>query len=76
VTGTPATWRCPVCEGVNHGGRVCSTCGETLPAGFVPEDATRRPAAPAPTSAPRVVAAPRAPRHPSPEEIFGSNPFR
>ena len=69
-----AAWRCPVCEGVNHGGRACTTCGERLPDGFVPEDVTARPV-PAPT-APRVVAAPRAPRTPSPEEIFGSNPFR
>jgi hypothetical protein len=81
----PAAWRCPVCEGVNHGGRVCTTCGEQLPAGFVPQDAVRRPA-PAPR-VPTVVPAPRRPRSsmppsspgatrpPTPEEIFGSNPF-
>jgi hypothetical protein len=68
------TWICPVCEGVNHGGRVCATCGEQLPAGFVPASPARR-AAP-PVGAPTVVPAPRAPRTPSPEEIFGSNPFR
>jgi hypothetical protein len=74
VPADTGTWRCPVCEGVNHGGRVCSTCGERLPDGFVPESASRR-AAP-PSEAPRVVSAPRPPRTPSPEEIFGSNPFR
>lgn len=77
----PAVWRCPVCEGVNRGGRTCSTCGEQLPSGFVPADATpRQPEArPRPSYAPpRTVAPPprRAPRFPSPEEIFGSDPFR
>jgi hypothetical protein len=82
VAETPAVWRCPVCEGVNRGGRTCSTCGEQLPPGFVPVDAAaqpRVPRAPAhPPVAPRptVVAPPRTPRFPSPEEIFGSNPFR
>jgi hypothetical protein len=28
-----AVWRCPVCEGVNRGGRTCSTCGATVPPG-------------------------------------------
>jgi hypothetical protein len=70
----PATWLCPVCEGVNHGGRVCSTCGNRLPDGFVPRSAFRTPAPP--PSPPKVVRAPSAPRTPSPEEIFGSNPFR
>jgi hypothetical protein len=23
-------WRCPVCEGINEGGRVCTTCGAVL----------------------------------------------
>ena len=68
------TWRCPVCEGVNHGGRVCSTCGERLPDGFIPEAASRRPA-PAPR-VPVVAPVPRSPSTPSPEEIFGSNPYR
>lgn len=74
MAATPLNWRCPVCEGVNRGGRVCSTCGETLPTGFTPEDASVR--RPAPRSGPTVVTAPKAPRHPSPEEVFGSNPFR
>jgi hypothetical protein len=74
VSADTGDWLCPVCEGVNHGGRVCSTCGETLPDGFIPRSATPQPL-PEPR-APRVVAAPRAPRTPSPEEIFGSNPFR
>ena len=26
-------WRCRVCEGVNQGGRVCSTCGTAVPPG-------------------------------------------
>ena len=26
-------WRCRVCEGVNQGGRVCSTCGAAVPPG-------------------------------------------
>lgn len=69
----PVDWRCPVCEGVNRGGRVCSTCGETLPIGFTPEDAARRPDRPA---VQRVVAAPPRRTTPNPEEIFGSNPFR
>jgi hypothetical protein len=69
------TWRCPVCEGINHGGRVCSTCGERLPDGYVPPSAVRRPA-PRADAPPTVVPAPREPRLPSPEEIFGSNPFR
>jgi hypothetical protein len=28
-----AVWRCRVCEGVNRGGRVCSTCGAEVPRG-------------------------------------------
>jgi hypothetical protein len=79
VAEMPAVWRCPVCEGVNHGGRTCSTCGEQLPPGFVPADAAPRAAEAVPASGPpRTVAPPlrRAPRFPSPEEIFGSNPFR
>jgi hypothetical protein len=70
----PTDWRCPVCEGVNHGGRVCSTCGETLPPGFTPADAAGPPASR--PSSPVVVPAPRGRRLPSPEEVFGSNPFR
>ena len=26
-------WRCRVCEGVNQGGRVCTTCGTAVPPG-------------------------------------------
>jgi hypothetical protein len=75
MTDGTGIWRCPVCEGINHGGRVCATCGEQLPDGYVPAAATRRPA-PRPSAATTVVPAPLAPRLPSPEEIFGSNPFR
>jgi hypothetical protein len=74
MAADPATWLCPVCEGVNRGGRVCSTCGSRLPDGFVPRSAFRRPATSPAT--PTVVAPPPAPRTPSPEEIFGSDPFR
>jgi hypothetical protein len=74
VAGERGAWICPVCEGVNRGGRVCSTCGERLPDGFTPRSALR--SMPAPPAVPTVVPAPRAPRDPSPEEIFGSNPFR
>ena len=28
-----SVWRCRVCEGVNHGGRVCATCGAAVPPG-------------------------------------------
>lgn len=75
MAGTSAAWVCPVCEGVNHGGRTCTTCGERLPDGFVPADAARRPAPPV-APATKVVRAPEPSRTPSPEEIFGSNPFR
>ena len=26
-------WRCPVCEGVNQGGRTCTACGAVVPHG-------------------------------------------
>jgi hypothetical protein len=26
-------WRCPVCEGVNQGGRICTACGAVVPHG-------------------------------------------
>jgi hypothetical protein len=68
-------WRCPVCEGVNHGGRVCTTCGEELPEGFIPEDVAPRssPAGETPTVVPVV----RRPPPPAPprtsvfDDIFG-----
>jgi hypothetical protein len=66
VSDSPA-WRCPVCEGVNHGGRVCATCGERLPEGFVPRDAAPR-AAPA-AGPPAVVPVPRPPGF---DDIFGA----
>jgi hypothetical protein len=28
-----AIWRCPVCEGVNRGGRTCEACGAVVPYG-------------------------------------------
>ena len=71
----PKTWICPVCEGVNAGGRTCATCGERLPDGFSPSEATPRSTQPVPP-APRVVRAPDPARTPTPEEIFGSDPFR
>jgi hypothetical protein len=36
-----AVWRCPVCEGVNRGGRTCSTCGATVPPGEPLREAVR-----------------------------------
>ena len=68
VPADTGTWLCPVCEGVNHGGRVCSTCGERLPDGFVPADsvAGRPPLPPLPWSCPRrALAARRVPRRSS-----------
>ena len=76
MTRIAEVWRCPVCEGVNRGGRTCATCGETLPEGYTPVDVGRPLPPSASTTAPKVVRPPSAPRTPSPEEIFGSNPFR
>ena len=70
MTTDSAAWRCPVCDGVNHGGRVCTTCGETLPEGFVPRDATRR-TAPSTGGPPTVVPVPRPRRAPTFDDIFG-----
>ncbi len=28
-----SVWRCPVCEGVNQGGRTCTACGAVMPHG-------------------------------------------
>ncbi len=36
-----AVWRCRVCEGVNQGGRTCSTCGGVVPRGEVARAAVR-----------------------------------
>lgn len=35
------TWRCGICEGVNDGGRTCSTCGAVVPLRAVVTDAVR-----------------------------------
>ena len=71
MTPDSSAWRCPVCEGVNHGGRVCTTCGERLPEGFVPRDATPTVAAPASGAPPTVVRVPAARREPTFDDIFG-----
>jgi hypothetical protein len=72
---TPAVWRCPVCEGINHGGRRCITCGEQLPDGYTPQAADRHisPSSPtAPTTTPVATPRPRAPKRF--EDVFGSPP--
>jgi hypothetical protein len=69
---TPSVWRCPVCEGINHGGRLCTTCGEQLPEGYVPQAAGISRADPA--SAPTPVPAPRPPSPRRFEDVFGSPP--
>lgn len=35
------TWRCGICEGVNDGGRTCSTCGAVVPLRSVVSGAVR-----------------------------------
>lgn len=84
-------WRCRVCDGVNKGGRTCATCGHVVSlteplraAQRVVPPATIAPAPPRPPR--RVESAPPPPRGmepapppasriPTPEEIFGSNPY-
>lgn len=75
-------WRCPVCEGVNQGGRACVACGAVVPAGERVRAAVRArmPAAEAPGPPP----VPPTPRRrdlralPTPEEMYlseGADPF-
>jgi hypothetical protein len=55
-----ASWRCAVCENVNHGGRTCSACGATMTRRSTVVTAARAritspvppPAPPAPLAAP------------------------
>jgi hypothetical protein len=73
-----AIWRCPVCEGVNRGGRTCAACGAQVPPGEALREAvrTRLPSAAEPAPAP-VPPTPR-PRElqelPTPEELSGVDP--
>lgn len=59
-----ATWRCGMCETVNHGGRACSACGADLSRRSRVLTETRArltpPAAPPPPSAPLPVVVERA----------------
>jgi hypothetical protein len=72
-----AIWRCPVCEGVNRGGRTCSACGATVPPGE-PLRAAVRTRLPSAAHAPPPV--PRTPRRrqlrelSSPEELIRMDP--
>src|SRR4029450_5873927 len=68
-----AIWRCPVCEGLNRGGRTCTACGAEVPYGEPLRAAvrTRLPSATKPVSAP---VPPTPPRRelwelPTPEEM-------
>ena len=75
-----AIWRCPVCEGVNRGGRTCAACGTVVPHGEALREAvrTRLPSAPEPAPAP----VPPTPRRrelrelPTPEELSRVDPER
>jgi hypothetical protein len=71
-----SVWRCRVCEGVNQGGRTCTTCGAEVPRGEPVRAAVRtrvprsRPVAPPP-----VPPTPRRREVPTPEELFAADPF-
>jgi hypothetical protein len=73
-----AMWRCPVCEGVNRGGRTCAACGARMPPGESLREAvkTRLPSTVEPARAP-VPPTPR-PRElrelPTPEELSTVDP--
>ena len=56
-----SVWRCRVCEGVNQGGRVCSTCGAVVPPGEPLRAAvrTRLPSSTEPAVPPPVPPTPR-----------------
>lgn len=47
-----ATWRCAVCEAVNHGGRTCSACGADLTRRSTVVTATRARLVPTPPPPP------------------------
>jgi hypothetical protein len=69
-----SVWRCRVCEGVNQGGRVCSTCGAVVPAGEPLRAAvrTRLPSSTEPAAPPPVPSTPRRSELrslPTPEQI-------
>ena len=71
-------WRCPVCEGVNQGGRVCTTCGTEVPPGEPLRAAvrTRLPPRTEPVAPPPVppTASRRELRYvPTPEELYFNN---
>ena len=72
-------WRCPVCEGVNQGGRTCSTCGEVVPHGAKVRAAVRTRSPRADRSiAPPVPPTPRRRELrdlPSPEELREVDPY-
>lgn len=68
------TWRCAVCEAVNHGGRTCSACGAALTRRSTVATAARARLAPSPPPPPPAPAPLPAPvrrainRNPVPEE--------
>jgi hypothetical protein len=68
-----ALWRCPVCEGVNRGGRTCATCGAVVPHGEPLRAAvrTRFPstAEPAPSPVPPTPSRRELWEMPTPEEL-------
>lgn len=74
-------WRCPVCEGVNQGGRTCTTCGAQVPV-TEPLRAAARTRIPNPTPAgapaPPVPPTPRRRElrtMPTPEDMSRMDPF-
>ena len=74
-----AVWRCPVCEAVNQGGRVCATCGAQVPPGEPLRAAVRSRLAPI-SAAPTPPPVPPTPRArelrelPTPEEMTQVDP--
>ena len=69
-----SVWRCRVCEGVNHRGRVCATCGAEVPPGEPLREAvrTRLPSRTPPAAPPPVPPTPRRTELrtvPTPEEM-------
>ncbi len=75
-----AIWRCPVCEGVNRGGRTCAACGAVMPYGEPLRTAvrTRLPSATKPVPAPVPPTPPRRELQelPTPEEMSRVDPDR
>ena len=74
-----AVWRCPVCEGVNQGGRTCGTCGSVVPHGEKVRAAVRTRSPRADSSiAPPVPPTPRRREMrdlPSPDELREVDPY-